>query len=160
MWIFCRERRLPTLAKTTRIYPTRFDIEKGRTFAGFGFTLALSNLRKWLVRGEHVQLKAVGFSPFPTLKPQVVTVKLSHGGLDRMRMSGRSFKGDRFIVHPEVPAIAKLFITGPDTKVWLTNPVPAGFLRWERPILLPNDQLIRVDLLPGTNSGAGRARGK
>jgi hypothetical protein len=65
------------------------------------------------VRGEHVQLSAVVFSPVPTLKPQVVTVKLSHGGLDRMRMSGRSFKGDRFIVHPEVPAIAKLFITVP-----------------------------------------------
>jgi hypothetical protein len=46
-----------------------------------------------------------------------------------------------------------LFITVPDTKVWLTNPAPAGFLRWEGPILLPNDQLIRVDLLPGTNSG-------
>jgi hypothetical protein len=142
------------ISKDNKDVSDKVDIEKGRTFAGFGFTLALSNLRKRLLRGEQVQLKAVGFSPFPTLKPQVVTVKLSHGGLDRMRMSGRSLKGDRFIVHPEVPAIAKLFITVPDTKVWLTNPVPAGFLRWEGPILLPNDQLIRVDLLPGTNSGS------
>ena len=47
-----------------------------------------------------------------------------------------------------------IHVTVPDTKVWLTNPVPAGFLRWESPILLPNDQLIRVDLLPGTNSGS------
>jgi hypothetical protein len=142
------------ISKDNKDVSDKVDIEKGRTFAGFGFTLALSNLRKRLLRGEQVQLKAVGFSPFPTLKPQVVTVKLSHGGLDRMRMSGRSLKGDRFIVHPEVPAIAKLFITVPDAKVWLTNPVPAGFLRWEGPILLPNDQLIRVDLLPGTNSGS------
>lgn len=79
-------------------------------------------------------------------------VKLSHAGLDRVKMSGRSLKGDRFIVHPEVPAIAKLFVTVPDTKIWLTNPEPAGFLRWEGPIVLPNDQLIRVDLLPGTKS--------
>ncbi len=142
------------ISKDNKDVSDKVDIEKGRTFAGFGFTLALSNLRKRLLRGEQVQLKTVGFSPFPTLKPQVVTVKLSHGGLDRMRMSGRSLKGDRFIVHPEVPAIAKLFITVPDTKVWLTNPVPAGFLRWEGAILLPNDQLIRVDLLPGTNSGS------
>jgi hypothetical protein len=142
------------ISKDNKDVSDKVDIEKGRTFAGFGFTLALSNLRKRLLRGEQVQLKAVGFSPFLTLKPQVVTVKLSHGGLDRMRMSGRSLKGDRFIVHPEVPAIAKLFITVPDAKVWLTNPVPAGFLRWEGPILLPNDQLIRVDLLPGTNSGS------
>jgi hypothetical protein len=135
----------------------KVDIEKGRTFAGFGFTLALSNVRKQLLRGEQVQLKAVGFSPFPTLKSQVVTVTLSHGGLDRVRMSGRSLKGDRFIVHPEVPAIANLFVTVPDIKVWLTNPEPAGFLRWEGPILLPNDQLIRVDLLSGTNSGPATA---
>jgi hypothetical protein len=141
------------ISKDNKDVSDKVDIEKGRTFAGFGFTLALSNLRKRLVRGEQVELKAVGFSPFPTLKPQVVTVKLSHGGVDRLRMSGRSLKGDRFIVHPEVPAIAKLFVTVPDTKVWLTNPEPAGFLRWEGPILLPNDQLIRVDLLPGTNSG-------
>jgi hypothetical protein len=142
------------VSKDNKDVSDKVEIEKGRTFAGFGFTLALSNLRKRLLSGEQVQLKAVGFSPFPTLKPQVVTVKISHGGLDRLRMSGRSLKGDRFIVHPEVPAIAKLFVTVPDTKVWLTNPAPAGFLRWEGPILLPNDQLIRVDLLPGTNSGS------
>jgi hypothetical protein len=150
---FLSGRATAHISKDNKDVSDKVDIEKGRTFAGFGFTLALSNLRKRLLRGDQVELKAVGFSPFPTLKPQVVTVKLSHGGVDRLRMSGRSLKGDRFIVHPEVPAIAKLFVTVPDTKVRLTNPVPAGFLRWEGPILLPNDQLIRVDLLPGSTSG-------
>src|SRR6266567_4660490 len=138
----------------------KVDIEMGRTFAGFGFTIALSNLRKRLLKGEQIELKAVGFSPFPTLKPQVVTVKVSHGGLDRMRMSGRLLKGDRFIIHPEVPAIAKLFINVPDTKIWLTNPAPAGFLRWEGPIVLPNDPLIRVDLLSGAKSGPAEPAGR
>jgi len=78
----------------------KIKIEPGRTFAGFGFSLALSNLRKRLLRGEQVQLKAVGFSEFPTLGPQVVTVTISHGGIDRMSMSGRSLKGDRFTIHP------------------------------------------------------------
>jgi hypothetical protein len=68
----------------------KIEIERGRTFAGFGFSLALSNLRKRLLRGEQVQLKADGFSEFPTLGPQVVTVTISHGGVDRMKMSGRS----------------------------------------------------------------------
>jgi hypothetical protein len=145
------------ISKDNKNVSDKVEIEKGRTFAGFGFTLALSNLRKRLLRGEQVQLKAVGFSPFPTLKPQVVTVKLSYGGLDRMRMSGRSLKGDRFIVHPEVPAIAKLFVTVPDTKVWLTNPVPAGFLRWEGPVVLPTDPLIRVDLLSGMKSESAQS---
>ena len=89
----------------------------------------------------------------PTLKPQVVTVKISHGGVDRMRMGGRSPRGDQFIIHPEILLVAKLFVTMPDTKVWLTNPAPAGFPRWEGPIVLPNDPLVRVDLLSGAKSG-------
>jgi hypothetical protein len=103
--------------------------------------------------GEQIELKAIGFSPFPTLKPQVVTVKISHGGLDRMKMSGRFLRGDQFIIHPEIPVIAKLFIHVPDTKIWLTNPPPGGFLRWEGPIVLPSDQIIRVDLVSGSVSG-------
>lgn len=105
----------------------KINIESGRTFAGFGFSLALCNLRKRLLSGEQVQLKAVGFSQFPTLGPQVVTVTISHGGVDRMRMSGRSLKGDRFIIHPEIPFIAKFFVDVPDTKIWLTNPSASWF---------------------------------
>jgi hypothetical protein len=147
------------ILKDNKNVSEKIDIERGRTFAGFGFTIALSNLRKRLLNGEQIELKAVGFSPFPTLKPQVVTVKLSYGGLDRIKMSGRVLKGDRFIIHPEVPAIAKLFVNVPDTKVWLTNPAPAGFLRWEGPIVLPTDPLIRVDLLSGTKSGPAEPSG-
>ena len=148
------------IRKDNKDVSERIDVEMGRTFAGFGFTIALSNLRKRLLKGEQVQLKAVGFSPFPTLKPQVVTVTISYGGLDRMRMAGRSLKGDQFIIHPEVPAIAKLFVNVPDTKIWLTNPAPAGFLRWEGPIVLPNDPLIRVDLLSGVKSGPAEPAGR
>jgi hypothetical protein len=125
------------------------EVEPGRTFAGFGFTLALQNLRKRLINGEKVELKAVGFTP----KPRLATVQVSYGGLDRMRMSGRSLKGDRFVIHPEIPPIAKLFIDVPDTQIWLTNPPPAGFLRWEGPVVVPSDPLIRVDLVPGAKSG-------
>jgi len=137
----------------------RINIEPGRTFAGFGFSLAVSNLRKRLLSGEQVQLKAVGFSPFPTLGPQVVTVTISHGGVQRMRMGSRSPKGDQFIIHPEIPFIAKFFVTVPDKKIWLTNPAPAGFLRWEGPIVLPTDPMIRVDLLSGEKSGPAESPG-
>jgi hypothetical protein len=137
----------------------RINIEPGRTFAGFGFSLALSNLRKRLLSGEQVQLKAVGFSPFPTLGPQVVPVTISHGGVDRMSMSERTLKGDRFIIHPEIPLIAKFFVNVPDTKIWLTNPAPAGFLRWEGPIVLPEDPIIRVDLISGEKSGQAESAG-
>src|SRR5438552_4958079 len=127
----------------------KIDVETGRTFAGFGFTLALQNLRKRLIDRKQVELKAVGFTP----KPQVVAVQVSHGGIDQMHMSGRLLKGDRFVIHPEIPLIAELFIHVPDTQIWLTNPPPSGFLRWEGPVVLPSDPLIRVDLLPGGQSG-------
>lgn len=140
------------IRKDNKNVSEKIEVQPGQTFAGFGFTMALSNLRSRLLKGEHLELKAVGFSPFPTLKPQVVTVKLSHAGVQRMRMGGRSVKGDEFIIHPELPLIAKLFVKVPDTRVWLTNPAPAGFLRWEGPIVLPTDPLIRVDLLSGTKS--------
>ncbi len=129
------------------------EVEPGRTFAGFGFTLALGNLRKRLVGGEQIELKAIGFAPKPVLKPQVVTVRISSAGLDRMKMSGRFLTGYRFIIHPEVPAIVKLFIHVPDTKIWLTYPPPAGFLRWEGPLVLPTDPMVRVDLVSDTVGG-------
>jgi len=89
------------IQKDNKDVSEKIDVEPGQTFAGFGFTLALSNLRNKLVHGEQVELKAVGFSPFPTLKPQVVTVTISHGGVQRMKMGGRSLKGDEFIIHPK-----------------------------------------------------------
>jgi len=140
----------------TKDVTDKIDIVPGQTFAGFGFTIALGNLRPRLLKGEQIDLKAVGFSPIPTLKPQVVTVKVSHAGLDRMKMSGRFLRGDNFIIHPEVPIFAKLFIKVPDTHIWLTNPKPAGFLRWEGPIVLPNDPMIRVDLVSDHVGGPAR----
>lgn len=136
----------------------KIRVEPGRTFAGIGFAIALSNLRKRLLSGEQVQLKTVGFSPVPTLGPQVVTVAVSHGGLDRMKMAGRMLKGDHFIIHPESFFLARLLVEVPDINIWLTNPAPAGFLRWQGPILLPTDPLIRVDLLSGTRSEPAEPR--
>ena len=145
--IFWLESPAHTSAKIIRMCPKGLILNRA------------GHLRKRLLHGEQVQLKAVGLSDFPTLGPQVVTVTISHGGLDRMKMSGRSVKGDRFIIHSEIPFIANFFVNVPDTKVWLTNPAPAGFLRWEGPIVLPNDPLIRVDLLSGTKSGPAEPSG-
>jgi len=127
------------------------EIEQGRTFAGFGFTLACQNLRKRLVKGEAIELKAVGFTP----KPRVVTVRLTWQGVDRVPMSGRELRGDNFMIRPEIPAIAKLFVKLPDTYIWLTLP-PAGFLRWEGPQAEPSDPLVRVDLTSGAGSGPAK----
>jgi len=117
-------------------------------------------LRDRLVKGEVIELKAVGFTP----KPRVVTVKLAyHGtdhGTDHVPMSDRALRGEHFIVRPDIPAIAKLFIKVPDTHIWLTPP-PSGFLRWQGPLVEPNDPLVRVDLVSeGESRPARPADGK
>jgi hypothetical protein len=73
-----------------------------------------------------------------------------------MEMGGRDVEGDHFVIHPQIPVIVKLFISAPDMHIWLTHPAPAGFLRWEGPVAEPGDQIVRVDLLPGDESGAAK----
>lgn len=123
------------------------DVSRGETFAGFGFTMAVKALRERLVKGETIDLKGVGFTP----QPKLVTVALSYAGRDTVRMSGRSIAADHYVVHPKIPAIAKLFVKVPDAHIWLTPP-PAGFLRYEGALAEPSDAMIRIDLLPGEPS--------
>jgi hypothetical protein len=127
----------------------KVEIDPGTTFAGFGFSLAIKRLRHRLLMGERVELRTIGFTP----KPRAVSVEISHGGLDEMRMSGRTLRGDRFVIHPKIPWIADVFIDVPDILLWLTNPGPAGFLRMEGPLVEPSDPIVRIDLLPGGQSG-------
>jgi hypothetical protein len=130
----------------------KVDISPGTSFAGLGFMLAIQWLRQRLLMGERVELRAIGFTP----KPRVVSVEISHGGLDEMRMAGRSLRGDRFVIHPKIPWVASLFIDVPDTQIWLNSPAPAGFLRLEGPLVEPRDPITRIDLLPGGESGPAK----
>lgn len=125
------------------------DAEPGRTFAGFGFTLLLKSLRERLVAGEAVESEVVIFRP----EPRVVTVELSHGGVEQMQVSGRTLRGDRFDIEPQIPWLIGLFVEAPTTRIWLTHPPPAEFLRWEGPLVGPDDPVIRVDGIPGEGSG-------
>lgn len=134
--------------KKTSSWSEKIEVEPGRTFAGFGFVLALKNVRSRLVHREKVELKGVGFTP----KPRVCSVELSYGGLDQMRMAGRIVSGERFVIHPKVPIIAKAFVEVKDTHIWLTLPRPAGFLRWEGALVEAGDPVLRVDLLTGEHS--------
>jgi len=125
------------------------DVQPGHAFAGFGFSIALKIHRERLVGGEPVTLDAVVFTP----DPRVVPVELSYAGIEEMRMAGRVLRGDRFDLEPQIPWIVDLFVHAPGTRVWLTHPPPAAFLRSEGPLLEPGDPVIRVDLLPGEGSG-------
>jgi hypothetical protein len=68
-----------------------------------------------------------------------------------MQMGQRKIVGERFVIHPKVPFVAKAFVEVHDTKIWLTPP-PSEFLRWEGPLLEQSEPIVRVDLLPGQQS--------
>jgi hypothetical protein len=133
-----------------RRWSERVDVEPGRAFAGAGWALAIRGLRERLLQGEVIELQTVGFTP----APKAAKVEISYGGLDQVPMSGRTLAGDRFEIHPLIPWIAKPFVDVPDSRVWLTHPPPAAFLRFEGPFAEPDDAIIRVDLLPGEPSQA------
>jgi hypothetical protein len=133
-----------------RRWSEHVDVEPGRAFAGSAWALAIRGLRPRLLRGEAIELNTVGFTP----KPRSGTVRITHEGLDRLPMSGQMLTGDRFRIHPEIPWVVRVFVDVPDSKLWLTNPAPAAFLRFEGPLAEPDDPIIRVDLLPGEPSGA------
>ena len=126
----------------------RVDVEPGRAFAGSAWGLAIRSLRGRLLEGEVIEMRTVGFTP----APKAATVEISYEGLDRLTMSSRTLTGDRFRIHPVIPWFARPFVDVPDSKIWLTNPKPAAFLRFEGPQGEPDDPVIRVDLLPGDPS--------
>jgi hypothetical protein len=131
-----------------RRWSEHLDIEPGRAFAGAAWALAIRGVRARLLHGETIRLQTVGFTP----KPKAAVVEISYGGLDLVPMAGRTLLGDRFVIHPKIPWIVRAFVDVPDSRLWLTSPAPAAFLRFEGPLAEPGDSIIRVDLLPGEPS--------
>lgn len=128
------------------------EIKPGTTFAGVGFMFAVKNLRDRLDAGEKVQLTAVAFTP----KPRTATVTISHEAVERLHMDGRSLEADRFLIHPEVPAIAKIFVKAPDQHLWFYRSPPPALLRAEGPLAEPDDPIVHIDVLRGTSPAEAR----
>ena len=142
---------MATAVKTEKGEPRRWseqlDITRGQTFAGFGFTLAIKALRERLVKGETVNLKAVGFTP----QPREVTVAISYAGRESIRTGDRSIAAEHYIIHPKIPALAKWFVKAPDANVWLTPP-PAVFVRFQGALVEPSDPIIQIDGAPAESA--------
>jgi len=88
----------------------KIEVETGRTFAGFGFTLALQNLRKCLIDGGQLEL-----SPSASRRSHEWLPSKFHMALSIRCGCRGGLRGDRFVIHPKIPLIAKLFIDVPDT---------------------------------------------
>ena len=121
------------------------DIEPGKTFAGIAFATAIKALRSQLAPGQHVELRAIAFTPRPRSAPIILT----RDGVSPVQMAGREVKGDRYTIHVDIPGIVRLFIDPPDIHIWLVAGEPPAFLRFEGPLVEPKDPTVRIDLIPG-----------
>ena len=131
----------------------KLEIKPGRTFAGIAFVSVIKALRSEMRPGQKVELEAVAFTP----KPRVATVSIRREPAEQLSMAEREVPADRYTLHPEIPAIARLFVSAPDQHVWLFATGPAAFLRYEGPLVEPKDPRIRVDLIPSRSANAGKA---
>lgn len=142
-----------TRADEHKRWKEKLDIEPGKTFAGIAFVAVIKALREELSPGQKVELKAIAFTP----KPRVATVSVSRGTVEELRMAGRGVPADPYTIHPEIPAIARVFVSAPDQRVWLFATGPPAFLRYQGPLVEPKDAAIRVDLIPSRSANAGRS---
>src|SRR6266852_5302437 len=83
-----------------------------------------------------------------------LTVRISRDQVGELSMGGRRLGAERFVIHPEVPWIARLFVKAPDQYLWYYRPAPPAFLRADIPLAEPSDPTIRIELLPGAESRA------
>lgn len=110
-------------------------------FVGMGFLYAVKNLRERLDAGERIKLVAVAFTPTPRL----IKVSLSRDATDTLQIGGRGVSAVRYTIHPEIPAVARLFIDAPDQHIWLSAASPPAFLRGELSFVEPSDPIIHVE---------------
>jgi hypothetical protein len=120
-----------------------FDVKPGEAWAGIAFIEVVKSLRDELAPGQKAEVTAIAMTP----KPRKATVQVIHDGGQRIDMAARKIDADKFTIHPEIPAIAKLFIKVPDQAIYLVAGKPSAFLRYEGPFCEPSDPIIRVDLI-------------
>ncbi len=150
---FATGQAVATRVDEKKRWKEHLDVEPGKTFAGIGFVTVIKALREQLRPGQQIELKAVAFTP----RPRVASVSVRREQPQQLSMADRRVPADAYTIHPEIPAIARLFVKAPDQHVWLFATGPPAFLRYEGPLVEPDDPVIRVDLIPAQSANAGRS---
>lgn len=120
-------------------------ITPGRTFVASGFAYAVKELMPDLAAGP-VELETIAFTP----KPRAAKVKVVRDGTEVLHEAGRKLTVDRITIHPEVPALAKLFVKVSDSHLWFVRGPPPQFVRSQSQLAEISDPVTFIDLLaPG-----------
>jgi hypothetical protein len=130
---------------------SEMQLPAGRSFAGYGTALAVSELS--LEPGGEGRITFVAFTP----KPRDVTVKVTRDRTERVSVAGRAILTDRYTIHAEIPFPASLFVSARDAHLWFTHTPPPALVRAEQNLAAKDDPVVVIDVTP---RGAARAPGK
>ena len=130
---------------------SEMELPAGRSFAGYGTALAISELA--LSPGGEGRITFVAFTP----KPRDVTVKVTRDRTERLSVAGRAIPTDRYTVHAEISFPANLFVSAKDAHLWFTHTPPPALVRAQQNLAAKDDPVVVIDVTP---RGAARAPGK
>jgi hypothetical protein len=120
----------------------QLELPKGRSFAGYGTALAVSELS--LGPGAEARITFVAFTP----KPRTVTLRISRDGEEPIPVAGRSIGSDRYTLHPEIPFPVNVFANAKDAHLWFTHTAPPGLIRAEQNLIEKDDPVVVIDVTP------------
>jgi len=120
----------------------QLELPHGRSFAGYGVALAVSELP--IEAGGHVEITVVAFTP----KPRAVTLEVRRDGEERIQVAGRSILCNRYTLHPRIPFPLNLFAGAKDAHLWMTHAEPPGLVRAEQSLAAKDDPVVVIDVTP------------
>jgi hypothetical protein len=129
---------------------SKLELPAGRSFAGYGTALAVSDLS--LGPGGATELNFVAFTP----KPRTVTLKVTRDQEEPFSVAGRSIPVDRYTLHAEIPFPASIFVSARDAHLWFTHTPPPALVRAEQNLAAKDDPVVVIDVTP--RGPAHRAR--
>ena len=101
-----------------------------------------------------MELEGIAFTP----RARKATVTVHSAGVETVRMGGRSLRADHIVMHPQVPAVAKLFVNVPDYHLWFYRARPPGFIRAEGQ--MQSLGIVRIDSVTGAPPPSPAARSR
>ena len=122
--------------------------------------LVLTLLKNLAADGPPIEVGMVA----PTPKPRLVTLQISRGGADGIRIGGTRRRATRYIVDVHIGGVtgALAHVMGkdpPDTNVWVLGGEAPAFIRSEGP-MFPDGPIWRIDLVSPTWPAAPAAKAR
>ena len=121
---------------------SKMELPAGRSFAGYGTALAVSEL-PLSPEGEG-RITFVAFTP----KPRDITLKVTRDQAERLSVAGRSIATDRYTLHAEIPFPANLFVSAKDAHLWFTHTPPPALVRAEQNLAAKDDPVVVIYVTP------------